>query len=340
MRLRLLSVVLAVLILLTFAACNRNAGTIQGNIQEIFGEEPGSIYVEFIFLDYPDRPVLFKLFPELAPETVERFTALVERGYYNRRNIHRVIEDWLIQGGSVNFDGTDGAVEEREFLEQELSPNARHFYGALSMAPNSSGLNYNQFFIVTNRNPVDIDADIELLQELLANSDNPMNNQARSRHQRNLDAMKAIPDNIKQQYLTRGGNPSLDNNNTVFGQLVSGHDVIDALNKVQTVAGNPQDDESGVRSKPLEEIIILSAEIIRIPIEEDEPEVTSPPRRGGAAPPPPTDAIGDLTERVNFDEPELPDVDWDDEPGNIIDTTDDETADNDDNNITDDEAQE
>jgi peptidyl-prolyl cis-trans isomerase B (cyclophilin B) len=312
MRLRLLSLGLAVIMLFTFAACNRDNGAVQGNINELPGQEPGSIYAVFEFLDF-EGEVVFKLFPDLAPENVENFVTLAERGFYERRNIHRVIENWLIQGGSVNFNGTDGAVEEREFFEHEFSPHARHFFGALSMAPDARGGNYTQFFIVTNSNPVDIEYDIEYLQDLLANTDNPMNNQARTRHQRNLDTMKAIPENIRQQYLSRGGVPALDDQNTVIGQLVSGHDIILALNGEKTVAGNIQDDEQGIHSRPSNEIIIKSVKIIRIPTGDEEPEEQAPPRRGAAAPQV-TDPIGDLTERVNVDEPDLPEPEEGDEP--------------------------
>jgi peptidyl-prolyl cis-trans isomerase B (cyclophilin B) len=296
-RLRLMYLVMAVLMLFALSACNRG-GIEQGNIHEITDEQPGDIYAVIRFLGY-EGEVVIKLFPEVAPENVARFIELAERGYYDRRNIHRVVENQLIQGGSVNFDGTDGAVQEREFVEQEFSPNARHFYGALSMAADGQGRNYSQFFIVTNKNPVDIDADIEMLQELLASSENAMNSQARSRHQKVLEVMKAIPDNIKELYLTRGGVPAYDDNSTVIGQLVSGHEIIDALNSVEVVAGNRYDDEVGTRTKPLDEIIIESITIIHIPLEVEEAEETRAPRRGAATTRPEPD--GDLSEIVDMD---------------------------------------
>jgi hypothetical protein len=66
---------------------------------------------------------------------------------------------------------------------------------------------------------------------------------------------------------------------TVFGQLISGSSVLDAIASVQVAAGNRTDDETGLPSKPVEEIIIEYIRIERIPLLEEEPEVTTQTRR-------------------------------------------------------------
>jgi cyclophilin family peptidyl-prolyl cis-trans isomerase len=288
--------------LMSLTACNGDKSKEnRGNVLDITGTFPGDIFAEFEFLGYSETATA-KLFPELAPIAVEQFVTRAERGFFEGKNIHRVIPGFIFQGGSINFDGTDGAVEEREFFEVETSPHARNFYGALAMASDSRGRNYCQFYVVTNKEPVDIAFQIEEAHELLSDNVRPLNDPARKRIQSSLDVMNAIPENIRQLYLTRGGAPSLDGNNTVFGQFISGMDLIDAIANVPVVAGNALDDERNVQSRPLDEIIIKSVTIIRIPLpaEEEEPEETSPPRRGAGTPPP---TAPDLTEKINLTEP-------------------------------------
>ncbi|MCL2018331.1 MAG: peptidylprolyl isomerase [Oscillospiraceae bacterium] len=280
---RIIILLITAALLLSFTACNRGGKKRDtGNLFDVSEPEPGDIYAEIKFLGY-DEVVIFKLFPELAPQAVEEFSTRAERGYYDRKNIHRVIQNYIIQGGSVNFDGSDGNVESGELFPIETSPNARNFYGALCLVADSRGQNYVQFFVVTNKNPVDIDAEIEIAEGLLKGEQGTLNEDAKNRIQSNLDIMKAIPQNIKEQYLARGGVPEFDGLVSVFGQLVSGGDVLDAIAGVLVAAGNEEDDKQDIRSKPVEEIIIERITIVRIPLEEDEPEeTTSPPRRGGA----------------------------------------------------------
>jgi cyclophilin family peptidyl-prolyl cis-trans isomerase len=86
-----------------------------------------------------------ELFPEDAPKTVENFTKLAGDGYYDRLTFHRVIPDFMIQGGCPFGDGTGGPgyTFEDEFNQH---PVAR---GYLAMANAGPGTNGSQFFIVT-----------------------------------------------------------------------------------------------------------------------------------------------------------------------------------------------
>ncbi|MDR2558947.1 MAG: peptidylprolyl isomerase [Oscillospiraceae bacterium] len=282
------------------SACNKgpsNAAS-KGNISDLSEPGPGDIYAEIKFLDYNER-VVFKLFPELAPVAVEEFTTRAERGFYNGRNMHRVIEDFIIQGGSVNFDGTEGNIELGELFNVESSPHARNFYGALALVSDEFMFNYCQFYIVVNNFPVDIDTEIEIIEEFLQYAGRELTDEARTRFQANLDIMRTIPENIKQQYLTRGGLPHLDGSVSVFGQLVSGGHVLNDIAAVQVAGGNPMDDADGILSRPVEEVIIEYINIIRIPPLEDEEEevVVTTPRRTEAPPPPNDGSINvDLNE--------------------------------------------
>jgi cyclophilin family peptidyl-prolyl cis-trans isomerase len=86
-----------------------------------------------------------ELFPEDAPKTVENFTKLAGDGYYDGLTFHRVIPDFMIQGGCPLGDGTGGPgyTFEDEFNQH---PVAR---GYLAMANAGPGTNGSQFFIVT-----------------------------------------------------------------------------------------------------------------------------------------------------------------------------------------------
>lgn len=320
---RLLCLFLSVILLFTLTACKKGGRSAYGNINELSGPNPGDIYAEFEFLDFEEK-VTFKLFPQLAPRTVELWVTRAERGFYDGRNIHRVIQDSLIQGGSINFDGTDGNIAPQEFIPIETSPHARHFYGALAMVNMGRDQSYCQFYIVTNNTPRDVDAEIKRIQAILDDKDMmpPLNAQARTRLNNDLNALKSIPDNVKQLYETRGGEFGLDGQATVFGQLVAGSDVINAIAKAEVAAGNSIDDERGVRSKPIEEIIIKSVTIIKIPsLEEEEPETTTR-GRGDRTTPPVTDPVGDLTETIDLNDPIPPPNEDDDDEYNEVDETD------------------
>ncbi|MEY2866418.1 MAG: hypothetical protein RIQ43_444 [Pseudomonadota bacterium] len=89
--------------------------------------------------------IRLKLFADIAPLTVANFVNLIQRGYYNGLKFHRVIPDFMIQGGCPNGVGNGGPGYR---FEDECSPKARHYKaGMLSMANAGPGTNGSQFFI-------------------------------------------------------------------------------------------------------------------------------------------------------------------------------------------------
>lgn len=85
------------------------------------------------------------LLPEKAPVTVANFVNLVGHGFYNGLNFHRVIPDFMIQGGCPQGTGTGGPGYR---FEDEFDPALRHSEpGKLSMANAGPGTNGSQFFI-------------------------------------------------------------------------------------------------------------------------------------------------------------------------------------------------
>ena len=92
-----------------------------------------------------------KLEDKYAPGTVKNFVNLVNKGFYNGLTFHRVIDNFMIQGGCPNGDGTGGPGYEikGEFTQNGFKNDLKHTRGVLSMArtmdPNSAG---SQFFIM------------------------------------------------------------------------------------------------------------------------------------------------------------------------------------------------
>ncbi|EOH61686.1 peptidylprolyl isomerase [Enterococcus mundtii] len=158
--------------------------------------------------------IKIKLFPELVPKAVENFMTHAKDGYYDGVTFHRVIQDFMIQGGDPEGNGTGGESIWGEGFETEISNQLYNIRGALSMArtqdPNSNG---SQFFIVQNSDD---------MHDGLLKDDYP---------QAIIDAYK------------NGGYPSLDGEYTVFGQVVEGMDVVDAIAAVETDSSDkPKED--------------------------------------------------------------------------------------------------
>jgi len=90
-------------------------------------------------------PISIELFPDDAPKTVGNFQDLAKKGFYDGLTFHRVIEDFMIQGGDPTGDGTGGPG-----YTFEDEPNEhRVVRGALAMANSGPDTNGSQFFIVT-----------------------------------------------------------------------------------------------------------------------------------------------------------------------------------------------
>ena len=97
-----------------------------------------------------------ELYPDIAPNTVRNFISLVKKGFYNGLIFHRVIEDFMIQGGCPRGNGTGGPgyCIKGEFRANGVKNDLKHERGVLSMAramdPDSAG---SQFFIMHETSP-------------------------------------------------------------------------------------------------------------------------------------------------------------------------------------------
>lgn len=102
------------------------------------------------------KKIKLELYPEIAPNTVNNFIALVKKGFYNGTTFHRVIPSFMIQGGDPNGNGSGGPSYsiKGEFKTNGVENNLKHTTGVLSMArtsdPDSAG---SQFFIMVAAAP-------------------------------------------------------------------------------------------------------------------------------------------------------------------------------------------
>ena len=103
-----------------------------------------------------DEKIVIELDPSTAPNTVANFISLVEEGYYDGLIFHRVIPDFMIQGGDPNGNGSGGPdyTIAGEFSSNGFENNLKHERGVISMAraqdPDSAG---SQFFIMVKETP-------------------------------------------------------------------------------------------------------------------------------------------------------------------------------------------
>lgn len=236
--------------------------------------ESGDTYAVISVENYGDIKV--KLYPDEAPVGVQNFIDLANSGYYTGKNIHRVISDFMLQGGSLNGDGTGGTSADGGEFSCEINTSMRHYYGALCYA-NAAGKNSCQFYIVNNKEPqTDIASVYDQYSSYYSQYAEAYTNEAKNYKDndeyyeyfasvatsyKNMgDGAKAmsetLTDEISAKYAEVGGTPFLDGGYTVFGQTVEGFDVIDAISAVETEAGS-----DGAESKPVTDIVISSVTI-------------------------------------------------------------------------------
>src|SRR3954469_9646070 len=157
--------------------------------------EPEEAYMSEATMTTNHGAITFELFDEDAPKTVDNFRKLSRDGFYDGLSFHRIISNFMIQGGCPQGTGTGGPGYT---FEDEINQH-KIVRGALAMANAGPDTNGSQFFLVTT-----------------------------------------------------GEAPWLDGKHTVFGQVVEGMEVVDAIE------GKPTD----ARDKPTEDVTIQSLTIV------------------------------------------------------------------------------
>jgi peptidylprolyl isomerase len=162
----------------------------------IYATKGAAMDNQIVVLETNRGNIEIRLFPEAAPKACENFTKLIEKGYYNGLVFHRVIKNFMIQGGDPTGTGTGGQSVWGEAFEDEFNPELKfNKPGLLAMANAGPNTNGSQFFITTV------------------------------------------------------ATPWLDMKHTIFGEVISGYDVVQ---KIENTATDTSD-------KPLEEQKIIKA---------------------------------------------------------------------------------
>ena len=188
-------------------------------------------------------PIHLRLFPDLAPLTVENFITHAQNGYYDGLLFHRVINNFVIQGGCPLNTGLSGeSIWGGEFGD-ELTADLRHFRGSVSMSNFGPNTNVSRFFITqaTSLSPLNVAA----MHYRLENQDeiSPWGG---------LYYRDIYPSSLIRYYLENGGTPHLDFGHAVFGQVYIGMDVVDTIASLQTGEGD----------RPFTDVIIETIQIM------------------------------------------------------------------------------
>lgn len=173
--------------------------------------------------------IKIRLFPEVAPKAVENFKTHAKDGYYNGVIFHRVIKDFMIQGGDPEGTGRGGESIWGKPFEDEFDKEYHNFRGSLSMANAGPGTNGSQFFIVQKS-----DVEEDLLNQMKQAGDKA-----------------GFSEDVVKAYAELGGTPWLDYRHTVFGQVFEGMDVVDKIANLKV----------GANDKPVDPVVMEKVEI-------------------------------------------------------------------------------
>ena len=190
--------------------------------KQVASPEKGETIAIMHVKNYGD--IKIKFFNDVAPKAVENFITHAKDGYYNGLIFHRVINDFMIQGGDPTGTGAGGESIWGKAFEDEFSYDLLPYRGALCMANAGSNTNGSQFFI----------------------------EQAGYNENMYKQLASANPESLLEAYKKYGGSLYLFGRHTVFGQVFEGMDVVDKIAATET------DDND----KPVNDVVIESIEIV------------------------------------------------------------------------------
>lgn len=225
--------------------------------------------------------IYIRFFPEAAPKAVENFKTHSKNGYYNGLTFHRVIKDFMIQGGDPNGTGTGGESIWKNPFEDEFDQKLMNIYGSLAMANSGANTNGSQFFINQSKTEAKSNG-YSILEIYMYNVYSyeyyvkSYSNEGKvqefyaifptldsflaSGYARSLSPLTYLmPEGALDLYKEVGGNAHLDGawrasgGHTVFGHVFKGMDVVDRIADVATDSST---------NKPNEDVIINSIEIV------------------------------------------------------------------------------
>lgn len=204
--------------------------------------------------------IKIRFFPDQAPKAVYSFKRHAIDGYYDGLTFHRVIANFMIQGGSPDGTGTDGESIWGENFEDEFSESLINIDGSLSMANAGPATNGSQFFINCTNTPVPAEQWTQYEEGFKVYKEDP--DFFTSNYATKWLDMDKVEKNkeYRKLYETHGGNTHLDGaystdgtGHTVFGQVFEGMEDVYKLSQAETDSSS---------NKPVEPMIIKSVEIV------------------------------------------------------------------------------
>ena len=165
--------IFSVILILCLLMCGCSKDTSKGTIEKISFEETNEI-TNYVKLETTKGIILVELYPDVAPITVENFQNLVNEKFYDGLIFHRVIKDFMIQGGDPEGTGLGGSSKtiKGEFKNNGVNNNLSHTRGVISMARNSISMDSasSQFFIV-QKDSIYLDGDYAAFGKVIAGMD-------------------------------------------------------------------------------------------------------------------------------------------------------------------------
>lgn len=228
--------------------------------------------------------IYMRLFPESAPIAVANFVGLVEAGYYNGLTFHRIMDNFMMQGGDPDGNGTGGTSVWNGKFEDEFNANLLNIRGSVAMANSGRNTNGSQFFINQCSTPVKklehnfsytynnyksqygdvlkqeyaslVSQYGEEVTSLYPTADDYVRESIRAVIAKNGFLSDIVSDEAWDIYGKVGGNIHLDGafkegygGHTVFAQVFKGMSIVDKICKVEVDSND----------KPLEDVIIKKA---------------------------------------------------------------------------------
>ncbi len=148
MKNRILCLLLSLTLIFSFASCGKKGSNTDGDTSK--AEKYGIHHAVIKVKNYGE--IKLELDGDTAPITVENFVTLANDGFYDGLTFHRVVTDFVIQGGDPHGNGTGGSGRpiKGEFSANGIENNLSHSRGVISMARRSDDMNSatSQFFIV------------------------------------------------------------------------------------------------------------------------------------------------------------------------------------------------
>ncbi|MDO4531908.1 MAG: peptidylprolyl isomerase, partial [Bacillota bacterium] len=178
--------------------------------------------------------VKMMFYPEEAPKAVENFKTLAKDGYYDGLLFHRVIEDFMIQTGDPEGDGTGGESCWGEDFETEISEKLHFYRGAVAMANRGLDTNGSQFFIVQQKTVME-DA-LRSVEDARDQNEEELGITLTDGNYYTLSQL--YPEAVMEYYREQGGSAHLEvvfgGAYTIFGQVIEGMEVVDAIAVTET----------------------------------------------------------------------------------------------------------